>query len=226
MAGSSVEIEHCTPASSSVGSGWSARGRDGAGAQVREGAGRVEHDSAAGDLRPPVRSPRPARNPVPDPVGVQRLDRALHAGRARHLAGVRHARQPEVARQLERVETYSSGGYSAWSPPRPTPSTPRSRVQGGGANRLERLLLREAARDVGRQADLDAVPLARLVDAVAEPGEDLVPGRPAAHPLGRREDRLEVDGAVRGRLGCVVDRDLAEVVGPPEGVRGPGSRSG
>ena len=107
--------------------------------------------------------------------------------------------------------SYGSGGYSASSPPSPTPTTPRSRVARAPLDGRARLLLREPARDVGRQPDLDAVQLLRLLRAVADALEDVLPGAAAAHALGRAEDPLEVDGAVRRGLGRVVDDHLAEV---------------
>ena len=62
--------------------------------------------------------------------------------------------------------------------------------------------------------------LAGLLGPVAVAGEDVVPGDAAAHPLGRREDPLDVDRAVRSGLGCVVDGDLPEIVTCPQRVRG------
>ena len=53
--------------------------------------------------------------------------------------------------------------------------------------------------------------LLRLLRAVADAFEDVLPRAAAADALGRAEDPLEVDGAVRGRLGRVVDDHLAEV---------------
>ena len=58
-----------------------------------------------------------------------------------------------------------------------------------------------------------------LLRAVAVAREDLVPLDTPGDSLGRREDRLDVDGAVARRLGRVVDDDLAEVVARPERVR-------
>ena len=174
MAGSSVEIEHCTPASSSVGSGWSASV---ATAPVR----RFESGQTSSTRPRPAISAHQAgvldgADAVPDAVGVQRLDRALHAGRAGHLAGVRHARQAQVARQLERVDV-QLGRVLGLEPAEADAEHAAVAVPAAVRTVSMRLLLREAARDVGRQADLDAVPLARLVDTVAEAGEDLVPGR-------------------------------------------------
>ena len=79
------------------------------------------------------------------------------------------------------------------------------------ADGLTGLLEREPTRDVGGERDLDAVQLLRLLGAVAEARVHLVPRHPAPHPLGGREDALDVDGAVGGGLGGVVDDDLAEV---------------
>ena len=59
-----------------------------------------------------------------------------------------------------------------------------------------------------------------LVRAVAVAGEDLVPVHTARDALRRREDPLDVDGPVRGRLRRVVDDHLPEVGGGLERVRG------
>src|SRR5262249_28849375 len=83
---------------------------------------------------------------------------------------------------------------------------------------LVRLLEREASDDIRREPDLDAEALLRLLCPVAVPGEDLVPAASAPDALARREDPLDVDGAVRGGLGCVVEHDLAEVLLRPERV--------
>src|SRR5262249_25014611 len=78
-------------------------------------------------------------------------------------------------------------------------------------DRRPRLLLREAARDVRGQADVDAVLLPRLLDAAAHALEDLLPRRAAPDALRGTEDPLEVDGPVPGRLGRVVDDHLPVV---------------
>src|SRR4029077_9790731 len=58
------------------------------------------------------------------------------------------------------------------------------RHPGGFLGRLER----EAARDVGGQAHLDPVHLARLLGAVAVALEDLLPGGPVGDRAGGAED--------------------------------------
>jgi hypothetical protein len=58
------------------------------------------------------------------------------------------------------------------------------------------LLERESADDVGSQPHLDSGPFARLLGAVAVAAEDLIPADATADALARREDRLDVDGAV------------------------------
>ena len=74
-------------------------------------------------------------------------------------------------------------------------------VLGRVADQLDAVLGSGAARDVGGQAHVDAVELPRLLGAVAVAAEDLVPADPAPGPLDRREDPLDVDGAVtRGFL--------------------------
>jgi hypothetical protein len=104
-------------------------------------------------------------------------------------------------------------------PAEPDPYHPAFAVRRGVAHHLLGLVERKAAHDVGCQPHLDAVQLPRLLRAVAVAVEDLVPADPAPHPLGRREDRLEVDGAVRGRLGRVVDDHLAEVLRCSQRIR-------
>ena len=86
-------------------------------------------------------------------------------------------------------------------------------VRGRVAQHLVDLLWGRVPRHVGCQPHLDPVHLARLGDAVAEAFEDLLPGDSAADELERGEDALDVDGALRGRLAGVVDRDPPEVVG-------------
>ena len=72
-------------------------------------------------------------------------------------------------------------------------------------------LRRVAAHDVRGERDPHAVPLKRLRGAVAVAGEDFFPGHAARGGLGRGEDALQVDRAMRGCLGRVVDHDLPEV---------------
>ena len=61
--------------------------------------------------------------------------------------------------------------------------------------------------------------LPRLLRAVADAFEDVLPRAAVAHALGRAEDPFEVDGAVRRRLGRVVDDHLAVVLFAPQRVR-------
>jgi hypothetical protein len=56
------------------------------------------------------------------------------------------------------------------------------------------------------------VELAGRLCAVAVPAEDLVPVDASLRTLCRREDPLQVDGAVAGRLLRVVDDDLPKVL--------------
>jgi hypothetical protein len=81
------------------------------------------------------------------------------------------------------------------------------------------LVGRGAAIDVRRQPDLHAIELTALLGAVAVAAEDVLPAHAAAHAFARREDRLEVDGAVLGSFGGVGDDDLPEVVPGAEHVR-------
>ena len=216
MAGSSVEIEQRTPAATSRGSGCSCQRRDGAGAEVRERAD-VEHGAAAGELPDEARILLGA-DAVAQPVGAERLERAAHGRGARHLARVRDRAEPERLRQHEHLRV-RLGRVLRLEPAETDADDAAVAEARRPLHRRPRLVHREAARDVGREADLDAVQLARRVGAVAEALVDLLPVAAAAHPLGRAEDPLEVDGAVRRRLGRVVDDDLAEVLGPLQRVR-------
>src|SRR5262249_23519226 len=75
-----------------------------------------------------------------------------------------------------------------------------------------RLLRRRRPVQVRGQTDLDAEPLASLLDpgAVSLVHPVQVDAVPAGHRRG--EDALDVDGAVAASLLRVIDRDLAEVV--------------
>ena len=185
-----------------------------AGAEVRDRAD-VEHDLPRRQL-PDERRVLDGTDPVADPVRVERLERAPHRGRPDDLARVGHRREPFALRVAEDVRVRLRRELRL-EPSEPDPGEPvRERISDRGSG----LVLREAAGDVRGERDLDPVQLAGLVGAVAEAGEDLVPGDAAADALRRGEDPLDVDRAVRGRLRCVVDDDLAEVVGLLERVRG------
>ena len=74
---------------------------DDAGAEVRERAD-VEDGAAAGELRDEA-GILDCADPVPDPVGAERLERAAHRLGAGCLAGVRDRAEPERAREPEDV---------------------------------------------------------------------------------------------------------------------------
>ena len=135
------------------------------------------------------------------------------------LAGVRDRAEPERVRAARKTSSYGSGGNSASSPPSPTPTTPRSRYRAAHSTVSRASSCGEAAWDVGRQAHLDAV-RSRASSAPAQTPSKISSQRDAApDALGRAEDPLEVDGAVRRRLRGVVDDHLAEVVLGAERVR-------
>ena len=88
----------------------------------------------------------------------------------------------------------------------------------GPLDRCAGLLLREPARDVRREAHLDAVQLPRGLRSGAHSLVDLLPGAPAPDAFRRAEDASEVDTAVRGGLGRVVDNHLVPVLLRLQGV--------
>ena len=171
---------------------------------------------------------RRAPAPAPDPRSpgsragsgrAEQVERAAHRLRADDLAGVRHRAEPCLPRGANGAAERLAFAKRASSPPRPTPTMPRSRY--GGAPTSSWASSSGALRvDVGRQPHLDAVQLAGLLGAVAVAAEHLVPVDAAPGALDRREDRLDVDGPVPLRLGGVVDDDLAEVLLGAQAVRG------
>src|SRR5206468_10328486 len=92
-------------------------------------------------------------------------------------------------------------------------------VARGPLDRRPRLLLAEAARDVRGQPDLHPVQLSRLLRAVADALEDVLPRAPVPDALRGAEDALDVDGAVRRGLGRIVDDHLPVVALSLERVR-------
>jgi hypothetical protein len=150
-------------------------------------------------------------DPVPDAVGAERLERAADRRRAGVLACVRHGAQPLGLRQCEHLgvrlrrelrlqSAEPDADHAALAVLRRVRTTVCAFVQ-----------LR-AAVDVRREADRDPVQLLGFLGAVAVAAEDLVPVHAARDALRRGEDALEVNGPVRGGLGCVVDDDPTEVV--------------
>ena len=149
---------------------------------------------------------------MPDPVGAECVERAAHGRRPGGLAGVRNRAEAEGARERER-RLVRLGRILGLEPAEPDRDDSAVAVLGRVADDLLRLLGRRSAKDVRRQPHLDAVQLARLLGAVAVAAEDLVPVESPRDALGRAEDRLEVDRAVRGGLGGVVRHHLPEVGG-------------
>ena len=156
---------------------------------------------------------------MPEAVGAELLERAAHRRRPGDLAGVRDRGEAQLARERE-GRLVRLGRELGLEAAEPDADDAALAVGGRVAHDLLGLVEREAADDVGRQPHLDAVQLARLLRPVAVAAEDLVPADPAPHALARREDPLEVDRAVRGGLGRVVDDDLAEVLRRLQRVRG------
>ena len=138
--------------------------------------------------------------------------------RRAQLAGVRHGAEAAVARapedvlvemrrilELERAETDADDASVA--------------VADGVAQAVVHLLRRRVPRQVRCEPHLEAVRLARLLDAVAEAFVDRLPRHAAAHELERREDAFDIDGAVLHGLAGVVDGDPPEVVGRAQARR-------
>ena len=148
------------------------------------------------------------------PCRIRTACRAVSAPRTDvgpgRLPGVRDGGHAAVAGQREHLGV-GLGRELGLEPAQPEPDDAAVAVGDGVPGGQLGHVHGVAARDVGRQPDLHAVPLAGLLGAVAEAGEDLVPAAPAADGLGRGEDALQVDRAVAGRLGGVVHHDLAEV---------------
>ena len=195
IAGSSVEIEQRHAGGDELRQRVLLERGDDAGAEVRERAD-VEDGAAAGELRDEA-GVLDRADPVAQPVGAERLERAAHRRGAGDLAGVRHRAEAERARERERGRVRLRRELRL-EPAEPDPDDAPVAVP----RRVPHDLLAPARRvdaavDVRRQPHLDAVQLARLLGAVAVAAEDLVPVDAARDALGRAEDRLEVDGAVR-----------------------------
>src|SRR6266404_2476511 len=146
---------------------------DRAGADVRERAD-VEHDPASGELADEPRILLGA-DAVTQPVGAERLERAAHGGGACDLARMRDGAEPERLRPAEDV-LVRLGRELRLEPAESDADDAAVAVARRPLDRRKRHLLREAARDVRREADLDAVQLLRLLRAVADPLIDLLPG--------------------------------------------------
>src|SRR5205814_9010406 len=136
--------------------------------------------------------------------GAERVDRAAGRLRPGVLACVRNRSQSLRPGELEggRVGLRRIRGLVAAEP---DPYDATVAVLGGVPHGVQRFVERVDTRDVRRQADLDAEAFSRFLGAVAAAREDDVAVEPAPEP--EREDRLEVDAALRGRLLRVLDGD-------------------
>src|SRR5579864_1075922 len=183
--------------------------RDRAGAQVRERAdiedraARDELADEAGILLGP--------DAVAEPVCLEALERAPNGRGARDFPRVRDRAEAERLRVLEHV-LVRLGRILGFEPAEADSDDAAVAVARAPVDRLARLLLREPARDVRRQPDLDAVLLLRFLRAVAHAFEDVRPRAAVPHAFRRAEDPLEVDRAVGRRLSRVVDDHLAVVL--------------
>ena len=166
----------------------------------------VEDGAAAGELADEAGVVDGA-DAVADPVGAEALERGAHGFCAGQLAGVRHRSDATRARDREGALERLGRIFEAADPEADDAAVSVLDRESGDRLRLLRGVHR---RDVGRESHLDAVQLPRFARPVAVAGEDLVGVE--ATPEARREDRLEVDGAVRGGFGRIVDDDLAKVV--------------
>src|SRR5712691_1056057 len=170
----------------------------GARAEVRQGTD-VEHGAAAGELtdEPGILGGADA---VAEAVRRELLERALHRCGAGQLSRVRHRPEAERLRELEDVLVRLGRELRLEAPKADADDAPVA-VARRPFHGFARLVEREAACDVGSEPDLDAVQLPRLLCAVADAFEDVLPRAAVPHALGRAEDAFEVDGAVRRRLG-------------------------
>src|SRR5207248_9484616 len=149
-------------------------------------------------------------NSVPEAVGPERLQCAAHRRGPRDFAGVRDRAEPFVPRECE-CRLVRLRRMLRLQAPETDADHPTVAVPPRPADGRDRLLERVAARDVRRQSHFDAVLLDRLLRAGADAFEHLLPVDTTPRSLRRREDPLDVDGAVLLRLCGVVDDHLAEV---------------
>src|SRR5947208_17196212 len=106
-----------------------------------------------------------------------------------------HRRESELGRERER-RLVRLGRVVGFQPAEADAEHAAVSVLRRVADGFFRVLQRIAPDDVRGQADLDSVAFARFLRTVAVAAEDLVHVDPAPYPLGRREDALEVHGAV------------------------------
>ncbi len=216
IGGSSVEREQRTPAATSSGRGCSAS--EGTTATRTFDTGQTS-STVPRSLSSWTRSGvLDGADAVAQPVGLEEMDSVPDRVRRAQLAGVRHGAEAAVARapedvlvemrrilELERAETDTDDASVA--------------VADGVAQAVVHLFRRGVPREIRSEPHLEAVRLARLLDAVAEALVDRLPRHAAAHELQRREDAFDIDGAVLHRLAGVVDGDPPEVVGSAQARR-------
>ncbi len=206
--GSSDEMEHLTPAPSMRGSGCSSS--DGATprstllrgvtSQTMPRAAISARSAGSSTARTPCR-----RRSACSTSSAPRTD----AGPATSPACGAALSPPSRASANGRAN--SSGGNRCSLPPRLMPTTPRSRNFTAQPTRCSAISTGKSRVMSGREADVDAVDLARLVGAAAVALEGLLPRRAPHHRLRGREQRLGVEAALRLEVGGVVHHDLVEV---------------
>ena len=209
-AGSSVEIEHFTPAASIRGSGCSPSDGHDAEAQIARRRD-VADDAARRDLGQQG-GVLDGAHAVPQAIGAQDVEGGPQRVRPGRLSGVRRGPEPALAgdregprKQLRRIQRLAAAEADTHDAALAEPHRPL---------RHDLTALRgKIARDVRGEAYLHPVPLTRLIRPGAVALEDLLPGRPPPRRLRRREDRLDVHATLRGRLRRVVHDDLVEVAG-------------
>src|SRR5262249_532128 len=160
---------------------------DDPGAEVRERAD-VEHGAAVGELGDEA-GILDGSDAVPEPVGIERLERAAHGHCASGLARMWDGREPELVNLLEDVGVGLRRALGL-APPEAhaddaAVAVARRPLDGGA-----RLVLLEPTWDVRRQPYLDPVKLARFLRTRTDALEDLLPVAAASRTLGRREDPL------------------------------------
>ena len=206
--GSSLPMEHLTPAASMAGSGCPSSERTtpvrrlltGVTSQTMPRSASSASSAGSSTARTPCRRRSACRS-----SSAERME----AGAGR-LAGVRRRLEPALPRDGERPRE-RGGREPVFAAAQADAGHAALAVPDGPLRELLADLGREVARDVRREADLHAVGLTGLVGAVAVALEHLLPRRAAQHRLRGREQRLGVEAALSRQLAGVVDDDLAEV---------------
>src|SRR5438094_303425 len=147
------------------------------GAEIRERAD-VEDGATAGQLadEPRVLSGADA---VSEPVGLKRLERAANRFGSGRLARMRHRAEPQGLRKGEDLCVRLRRELRL-EPPEADADDAAVAVARRPLDGRPCLVLREPARDVRGQPDLDAVQLVCLLRAVADSLEDVLPGAATA----------------------------------------------